>query len=236
MPKNKGPLIAIAGAVVMLLLLLAISAIANLPQTAAEGNVWFNILALILICFCGSVALIILRERLASHPSGQQNEGETLLTLTDTPHQLTEGINALFGTTDMNQITTGIQSMYAELEELREGTGNDQDAPEDLTAKVSEQERIITALANERDQPQAASERWQAKAISSTQEVAELRQEMKEHGKWQPLTEAELASFFPTVTIKDGPDHNAFLNSKRRQRRLMQRLSAEGYSIVKKVK
>ena len=184
----------------------------------------------------GAALVLFIRGRQSRHETDELEEEELALTLADRPDQLVQEISALFGTTDMNQITTGIQAMYTELEELREGAGSDQDAPEDLTAKVSEQERIITALANERDQAQAASERWQAKAISSTQEVSELRQEMKEHGKWQPLTEAELASFFPTVTIKDGPDHNAFLNSKRRQRRLMQRLSAEGYSLVKKVK
>ena len=183
----------------------------------------------------GAALVLFIRGRQSRDETDELQEEEVALTRADRPDQLVQEISALFGTTDMNQITTGIQAMYAELEELREGAGNDQDAPKDLTAKVSEQERIITALANERDQAQAASERWQAKAISSTQEVSKLRQEMKEHGKWQPLTEAELASFFPTVTLGDGSTEKPFLSSKRRQRRLIQRLSAEGYFIVKKV-
>ena len=182
----------------------------------------------------GAALVLFIRGRQSRHETDELEE-EAPLTLADRPDQLVQEISALFGTTDMNQITTGIQAMYTELTELREGAGSDQDAPEDLTTKVSEQERIITALANERDQAQAASERWQAKAISSTQEVSELRQEMKEHGKWQPLTEAELASFFPTVTLGDGSTEKPFLSSKRRQRRLIQRLSAEGYFIVKKI-
>ena len=183
----------------------------------------------------GAALVLFIRGRQSRHETDEPLEEEVALTLADRPDQLAQGISALFGTTDMNQITTGIQAMYTELEELREGTGNVQDAPHSLTAKVSEQERLITALANERDQAQAASERWQAKAISSTQEVSELRQEVKEHGKWQPLTEAELGSFFPTVTLGDGSTEKPFLSSKRRQRRLIQRLSAEGYFIVKKV-
>ena len=205
------------------------------PSANANPNIWQNLFWLLLVGGGGAAVVLFIRRRQSRHETDEQEE-EVALTLADRPDQLVGEISALFGTTDMNQITTGIQAMYTELTELREGLVRNQDAPEDLTAKVSEQERIITALANERDQAQTASERWQAKAISSTQEVSELRQEMKEHGKWQPLPEAELASFFPTVTIKDGPDHNAFLNSKRRQRRLMQRLSAEGYSLVKKIK
>ncbi len=209
---------------------------AQAPSANANPNILQNLFWLLLVGGGGAALVLFIRGRQSRHETDELEEEELALTLADRPDQLVGEISALFGTTDMNQITTGIQAMYTELTELREGAGNDQDAPSDLTVKVSEQERIITALANERDQAQAASERWQAKAISSTQEVSELRQEMKEHGKWQPLTEVELTSFFPTVTIKDGPDHNAFLNSKRRQRRLMQRLSAEGYSIVKKVK
>ena len=241
--QNKGPLLAMGSAAVGLVLLLLISALVNLPQPAPAAapsenvnpNIWQNLFWLLLVGGGGAAVVLFIRRRQSRHETDEPSE-EVALTLADRPDQLVQEISALFGTTDMNQITTGIQAMYAELTELREGAGSDQDAPEDLTTKVSEQERIITALANERDQAQAASERWQAKAISSTQEVSGLRQEMKEHGKWQPLTEAELASFFPTVTIKDGNDHKAFLNSKRRQRRLMQRLSAEGYSIVCPVK
>ncbi len=80
------------------------------------------------------------------------------------------------------------------------------------------------------------SARWEEKAISSTQEIEQLRQEIKEHGKWRPLSEEQLEKFFPTVTFRDGESENAFLESKRRQRRLMQRMSAEGYSIVSRVK
>ena len=206
---------------------------AQAPSANANPNIWQNLFWLLLVGGGGAALVLFIRGRQSS--TDEPQEEEVALTLADRPDQLVQEISALFGTTDMNQITTGIQAMYAELEELREGPGSDQDAPEDLTAKVSEQERIITALANERDQAQAASERWQAKAISSTQEVSELRQEMKEHGKWQPLTEAELASFFPTVTLGDGSTEKPFLSSKRRQRRLIQRLSAEGYFIVKKV-
>ena len=243
--QNKGPLLAMGSAAVGLVLLLLISALVNLPQPApvpapapsenVNPNIWQNLFWLLLVGGGGAAVVLFIRRRQSRHETDEQEE-EVALTLADRPDQLVQEISALFGTTDMNQITTGIQAMYAELEEHRALSGSDQDAPSDLVTKVSEQERTITTLTNQRDQAQAVSEKWQAKAISSTQEVSELRQEMKEHGKWQPLTEVELTSFFPTVTIKDGPDHNAFLNSKRRQRRLMQRLSAEGYSLVKKVK
>ena len=244
--KNKGPPIAMGGAAIGLVLLLLISALVNLPQPApapaaapspnANPNIWQNLFWLLLVGGGGAALVLFIRGRQSRHETDELEEEEAPLTLADRPDQLVSEISALFGTTDMNQITTGIQAMYAELEELREGAGSDQDAPEDLTAKVSEQERLITALTNERDQAQAASERWQTKAISSAQEVSELHQEMKEHGKWQPLIETELAAFFPTVTMKDGSTSNAFLSAKRRQRRLIQRLNMEGYAIVKKVK
>ena len=209
---------------------------AQAPNANTNPNIWQNLFWLLLVGGGGAALVLFIRGRQSGNETHELEE-EVALTLADRPDQLIQEISVLFGTTDMNQITTGIQAMYAELEEWRAKSEGDQDAlpSEDLRAKVSEQERIITALANERDQAQAASERWQAKAISSTQEVSELRQEMKEHGKWQPLTEAELASFFPTVTLGDGSTEKPFLSSKRRQRRLIQRLSAEGYFIVKKI-
>ncbi len=138
-------------------------------------------------------------------------------------------IKALFGTTDMDQITKGVVAMYAELEELRAKGG-----PEQATSQ--EKENMITKLTSELEKAQSVSARWETKAISSTQEVTKLRQEIKEHGKWRPLSEEQLAVFLPTVTIKDGADHKAFIESKRRQRRLVQRMNAEGYSIVCPVK
>ena len=119
--------------------------------------------------------------------------------------------------------------MYTELEGLRTKGESEQ------ATNPREKENQITKLTSEIKKAQAVSARWEAKAISSTQEVAELRQEIKEHGKWRPLSEEQLAAFLPTVTIKDGESENAFLDSKRRQRRLVQRMSAEGYSIVCRV-
>ena len=232
--KNKGPLIAISSAAVGLVVLIIISALANMP-TASEINIGqflANIFWMLLIGGLLAGILLFMRERLASDEKDDEEEEEAALTLADSPHQLAQGISALFGTTDMNQITTGIQAMYAELEKLR-ALSSDQDAPHSLAAKVSEQERIITTLTNERDQAQAAREKWQAKAISSTQEVSELREEIKEHGKWEVVDEEKLAAFFPTVTLGDRSTEKPFLSSKRRQRRLIQRLSAEGYFIVK---
>ena len=232
--KNKGPLIAMSSAAAGLVVLIIISALANMP-TASEINIGqflANIFWMLLIGGLLAGILLFMRERLASDEKDDQEE-EAALTLADSPHQL--GINygeieALFGTTDMNQITTGIQAMYAELEEHRARISSDQP---DLAAKLSEQEGIIAALTNERDQAQAAHEKWQAKAISSTQEVSELREEIKEHGKWEVVDEEKLAAFFPTVTLGDRSTEKPFLSSKRRQRRLIQRLSAEGYFIVK---
>ena len=146
--------------------------------------------------------------------------------------QLVESIQQLFGTTDMKQITTGIQAMYAELEEWR--TKEVRSQP-DLAIKLSQLEKTITTLTSERDQAQAAGERWQAKAISSTQEVDGLRQEITKYGKWEIVDDEDLAAFFPTVTLSDSQTEEPFLASKRRQRRLTQRLSAEGYSILKKI-
>ena len=131
-----------------------------------------------------------------------------------TAHSKALGIVELFGTHDFDQITGSVKAMYIELEGLR-------------TAAPKETAVDITKLTSEIEKAQAVSARWEAKAISSTQEVAELRQEIKEHGKWRPLSEEQLAAFLPTVTIKDGESENAFLDSKRRQRRLTQRLSAE---------
>ncbi len=122
--------------------------------------------------------------------------------------------------------------MYGELKELRARTTYDQP---DLSSLVSEQEGRITALANSRDQAVAKSQEWETKAISSTQEVDKLKKEMEERLQWKLVPEEQIEAFFPTVTIKDGNDHNAFLESKRRQRRLMQRMNAEGYFIVQKV-
>ena len=93
---------------------------------------------------------------------------------------------------------------------------------------------MIAALTSERDQAQAAREKWQTKAINSTKEVAKLREELKENGKWQPVPEEDLTAFFPTVTLADSDKEKPFLSSKRRQRRLIQRLTAEGYFIVQK--
>ena len=138
-------------------------------------------------------------------------------------------MKALFGMTDMDQIALGVVAMYGELTELRASTSSVRPS---LSEKVSEQEGRITALASSRDQAQAAREKWEAKAISSTQEIERLRQEIKEHGKWEIVDEEELATFFPTITLGEGEE--PFLSSSRRQRRLMQRLSAEGYSIRKK--
>ena len=235
--KNKGPLIAMSSAAIGLLVLIVISALANLPQASQTEsgpvNFWESIFWLILIgCLLSGIVLFV-RECLAGSGTAKkaEQEKEEILTLADTPHQLAQQIEKLFGTTDMNQITTGIQAMYAELEELRI-IGSDQKEVEDLAPKVKEQESIIAALTSERDQAQAAREKWQTKAIASTKEVAKLREELKD--KWQLVPEEDLTAFLTTVTIKDGPDHNAFLSSKRRQRRLMQRLSVEGYSIVQK--
>lgn len=129
----------------------------------------------------------------------------------------------------MDQITLGVQVMYGELFELRASTNSDQP---DLSSLVSEQESKINELTSECNKAQVARSKWEAKAISSTQEIERLRQELSSHGKWEVVNEEELATFFPTVTLGDGEE--PFLSSGRRQRRLAQRLSAEGYSILKK--
>lgn len=102
----------------------------------------------------------------------------------------------------------------------------------DLSAKLSEKEDVITALKNERDEVKAQGEKWKTKAINSTQQIEQLRQELREQPLWEMVNEEELAAFFPTVNLGDGEE--PFLSSNRRQRRLMQRLSAEGYSVLKK--
>ena len=236
--KNKGPLIAMSSAAIGLLVLIVISALANLPQASQTEsgpvNIWESIFWLILIGLLIVGIVLFVRERLAdSDPAEKaEQEKEEILTLADTDNGFAQQIKKLFGTTDMNQITTGIQAMYAELEELRAKGGTDQKEAEDLAPKVKEKERMIAALTSERDQAQAAREKWQTKAISSTKEVAKLREELKD--KWQLVPEKDLTAFLTTVTIKDGHSENAFISSKRRQRRLMQRLSVEGYSIVQK--
>ena len=131
--------------------------------------------------------------------------------------------------TRINQIAIGIQTMYAELEERRALSGNNHSP--DLAAKLSEQEHLIATLTNERDQAQAAHQKSQAQATSSTQEVSALRQKLNKMP--QPVSSKELIAFFPTVTLKDANSEDAFLSSKRRQRRLMQRLRAEGFTIMR---
>ena len=57
---------------------------------------------------------------------------------------------------------------------------------------------------------------------------------VEERPVWQPVPEEDLTAFFPTVTLADSDKEKPFLSSKRRQRRLIQRLTAEGYFIVQK--
>ena len=234
--KNKGPLIAMGSATVGLVLLLLISALVNLPQPApapaapsenANPNIWQNLFWLLLVGGGGAALVLFIRGRQSRHDTDEPQEEEVALTLTDTPHQLAEHIETFFGTTDMNQITTGIQAMYAELEEWRAKGGNNQNVPEELAPKLSEQEDMIAALVKERDKAEAAREKWQNKAIAGQQELDELRQQ------FMSLSEEELTTFFSSVILKDSRSEDAFLSSKRRQRRLMQRLNAEGLTIMR---
>lgn len=129
----------------------------------------------------------------------------------------------------MDQITLGVQAMYTELEELRtRSLPASQENQENQESQGNQIEKLISEL----EKARGVSARWETKAINSTQEVAQLRQEIKEVGKWEIVDEEELTAFFPTITLGDGED--PFLSSSRRQRRLMQRLSAEGYSILKR--
>ncbi len=122
---------------------------------------------LLLIAGLFVAAFFFIKTRLAHSERAllQTTIESDLDALTYAPDQLVENIQQLFGTTDMKQITTGIQAMYAELEESRTKEESDQPG---LAAKLSELEKTITTLTSERDQAQAAGERWQAKVISSS--------------------------------------------------------------------
>lgn len=248
--KNRGPLIAFFGAGGGLVVLVIISAIVNMPSDINLGQIVVNLIWVIFLGGLLVAGFLYARERF---------DGEVFLTEEDTlleeevpaerplggdpgaeaaPHHrplltetlekiapripLGEKLKALFGTTNMVQITKGVEAMYGELEELRVKGGPTQ----------ATNQEMITKLTSEIEKAQTVSARWEAKAISSTQEVAKLRQELREHGKWRPLSEEQLTVFLPTVTIKDGVSEKAFIESKRRRRRLMQRMNAEGYSIV----
>ena len=142
---------------------------------------------------------------------------------------MSDEVVKLLGTTDMNQVTKAVGAMYGELKELRAKSLGDQP---DLSAELAFKEGVITALKNERDEVKAQGEKWKTKAINSTQQIEQLRQELREQPLWEMVNEEELAAVFPTVNLGDG--EQPFLSSNRRQRRLMQRLSREGYSVLKK--
>ncbi len=227
--RHKGPLIAVGSAAIGLLLLLIISALANMPEDISFINIFTNLIWLILIGGLAVGVFLYLRERFDYEYDEQDLYDQMPLVRAGIASQIVpaehnlikEQVVKLFGTADMQQVTKAVEVMYGELQELRERS----DQP-------SQQKGLITALTSERDQAQAACEKWEVKATSRSKEVQQLRQEIKEHGKWEVVPEEELATFFPTVNLGDGEE--PFLSSSRRQRRLMQRLSAEGYSILKR--
>lgn len=226
-PNTKGGLVAVATAFVVFLLLMAIS--------SGEGAIRIVIGAIMILAV---VIWVMSKSPKITASSEQIEQVESFADASMQPeaHHLKEVITGkirdLFGTTDMDQITGSVKAMYTELSKLR--ANNNEDKP-DLSAKVQQQEDLMDALRSERDKAQALVSEWEAKAINSSQEVEQLKKEMEERLQWELVDEEQIEEFFSTVTIKDGDNHNAFLESKRRQRRLMQRMSAEGYFIVQKV-
>ena len=254
--RNKGPLIAIGGAGGGLVVLVVISAIVNMPEDINLGMIMVNLIWLIFFGLLLAAGFLYLRERLDFEYLETEEDLEEVIierpgngasgTSTPVAHQpspvetlekialripLGEKLEALFGITDMDQITGSVKAMYTELSELRTSADSSVSDP-DQSVKLGELRDMITKLTSGLEKAQTVSARWEAKAINSTQKIEQLRQEIKEHGKWEVVDEKQLATFFPTVNLGDGED--PFLASSRRQRRLMQRLSAEGYSIVRK--
>ena len=246
MEKYKGPLIALSTGLVVMFVLIILSALVNLPTNASQVSSQTNNQAapnlsgltligwLILLGGVVSGVIWLLRD------STGEEEDDSHYALADTRRQLQnaeriiEQMKELFGTTDIKQITAGIQAMYSELEEHRaRGEINSEQDTQNLAEKTKEQESAIEAITSERDQARAALSKWQTKAVQGQKEISSLRQKLKKVP--QSVEEEELTAFFATVTLKDGNSEDAFLSSKRRQRRLMQRLRAEGLTIMRSV-
>lgn len=215
---------ALATALVVFILLLAIS--------SGNGAVWVFIGAMMI---AGVVIIWVMNLKTASDFSEDiaiENDTSVLSQIETSAPQpqpvIDEKVRALFGTTNMEKITGSIKAMYTELSGFR---ANNEDKP-DLSTKIQEQEDMIKALTSERDEAKTLASEWEAKVVSNFDSVERLKKEVEEHEKWEVVNDEQLAAFFPTVHL--GDKEEPFLASNRRQRRLMQRLSAEGYSIVRK--